>query len=127
MSPIRISRLENAMRIVLDYHAAFNKHDIPGMMRLLSDHCVLETADPKPERSGHNGKQAIASYWMEYFHVNPNAAIEMEEIFSAGFRVALRWKTVRVGPTGDSITLRGVDIFRVEEGAICEILSYVKG
>lgn len=32
MSPTRMSRLESAMRLVLAFHEAFNRHDVAGMM-----------------------------------------------------------------------------------------------
>jgi hypothetical protein len=37
MSPIRMSKLEAAMRVVLAFNEAFNRHDVPGMMQLMSD------------------------------------------------------------------------------------------
>jgi hypothetical protein len=37
MSPIRMSRLESAMRLVLAFNEAFNRHDVAGMLQLMSD------------------------------------------------------------------------------------------
>jgi hypothetical protein len=36
MSPTRLSRLESAMRVVLEFNEAFNRHDVAGMMLLMS-------------------------------------------------------------------------------------------
>lgn len=48
MSPTRMSRLESAIRVVLEFNAAFNRHDVAGMMQLMSDDCVFENTDPAP-------------------------------------------------------------------------------
>jgi hypothetical protein len=42
MSPIRMSKIESGMRVVLEFNEAFNRHDVTGMMQLLSDDCVFE-------------------------------------------------------------------------------------
>ena len=49
MSPARMSRLETAIRVVLDFHEAHNLHDISGMMRLVSDECIFENTGPAPD------------------------------------------------------------------------------
>ena len=36
MSPIRMSKIENALRIVLEFNEAFNRHDVTGMMQLMT-------------------------------------------------------------------------------------------
>ena len=46
MSPIRMARLESAIRVVLAFNAAFNRHDVAGMMQRMSDDCVFENTDP---------------------------------------------------------------------------------
>jgi hypothetical protein len=69
MSPIRMARLESGVRVVLAFNEAFNRHDVAGMMRLMSDDCVGVTSarpsamlrerkpfgalmgDPDPEKS----------------------------------------------------------------------------
>ena len=53
MSPIRMSRIESAIRIVLDFYEAFNRHDVAGMSKLLSDDCVIESASPLPRERRH--------------------------------------------------------------------------
>ena len=56
MSPTRMSRLESAMRVVLAFHEAFNRHDVAGMMALVSDDCVFENPEPTPAGAVYAGK-----------------------------------------------------------------------
>ena len=42
MSPIRMSKVEGALRVVLEFNEAFNQHDVVGMMQLMSADCVFE-------------------------------------------------------------------------------------
>jgi predicted SnoaL-like aldol condensation-catalyzing enzyme len=122
MSPTHLSRLESAMRVVLDFNAAFNRHDVAGMMQLMSDDCLFENTAPAPDGTVYKGKEAVTRFWQEFFRESPQAHIDIEEIFGLGMRCIMRWKY----SWGEGY-VRGVDIFNVTEGLISEKLSYVKG
>jgi len=126
MSPTRLSKLESAIRLVLEYNEAFNRHDVVGMMQLVSDDCVFENTTPAPDGAVYSGKEAITRFWQDFFLQSPYAQIEIEDIFGIGFRCIMRWKYDRVDETGEKGHVRGVDIFQVKSGYICEQLSYVK-
>jgi uncharacterized protein (TIGR02246 family) len=127
MSPARMSKLEAAMRIVLDFNNAFNRHDVTGMMQLMSDDCVFENTHPAPDGTVYSGKEAITQFWQTFFRESPKAHIDIEEIFSLGNRCVMRWKYNWVDAAGKPGHVRGVDIFNVREGFIAEKFSYVKG
>jgi predicted SnoaL-like aldol condensation-catalyzing enzyme len=127
MSPTRMSRLESAIRIVLEFNANFNRHDVAGMMRLMSDDCIFENANPAPDGAVYSGKETVTQFWQDFFREQPQAHIEIEEIFGLGMRCIMRWKYEWVDITGKKEYVRGIDIFRVKDGFICEKLSYVKG
>jgi ketosteroid isomerase-like protein len=127
MSPTRMSKLESAIRIVLEFNDAFNRHDIPGMMQLMSDDCVLENYVPAPDGAVYSGKGVITQYWQDFFHVSPQAHIEIEEIFGFGYRCIMRWRYDWVDAAGKRGHARGVDIFQIKDGSICQKLSYIKG
>ena len=59
MSPIRMSKLESAVRIVLEFNQAFNRYDVADMMRLMSADCVFENTDPAPDGTLYAGKEAV--------------------------------------------------------------------
>jgi ketosteroid isomerase-like protein len=127
MSPARMAKLESAMRIVLEFNEAFNRHDVTGMMRLMSEDCVFENTDPAPDGTRYSGKETVTQFWQDFFRDSPQAHIDIEEIFGLGNRCIMRWKYHWVDATGKEGHVRGVDIFQIKEGFISEKLSYVKG
>ena len=127
MSPIRMSRLEAASRAVLAFNEAFNRHDVAGMMRLMSDDCVFENTTPAPDGAVVAGKAAVTQFWQDFFRASPHAHIEIEEILGFGNRCVMRWRYDWVDAAGQKGHVRGVDIFHIKDGSICEKLSYVKG
>ena len=127
MSPIRMSRIESAMRLVLAFNEAFNRHDVAGMMQLMSEDCVFENTVPAPDGAVYLGKEAVTQFWQDFFLESPQAHIEIEEIFGLDKRCVMRWRYDWTDMTGEERHVRGVDIFKVQDGLICEKLSYVKG
>ena len=127
MSPARMAKLESAMRVVIAFNEAFNRHDVPGMMQLMSEGCIFENTDPAPDGTVFSGQEAVAQFWQEFFRESPRAHIDIEEIFGLGNRCIMRWKYHWVDAAGQEGHVRGVDIFKVEHGFISEKFSYVKG
>jgi predicted SnoaL-like aldol condensation-catalyzing enzyme len=117
-----MSKIESAMRIVLEFNDAFNKHDVAEMMKLMSEDCVFENTAPAPDGTTYTGKKTGTQFWEEFFRESPQAHIEIEDIFGMGNHCIMRWKY-----TWGHGHVRGVDIFQVREGLISEKLSYVKG
>jgi limonene-1,2-epoxide hydrolase len=117
-----MAKIESAIRIVLEFNEAFNRHDTEGMMRLMTEDCVFENTHPAPDGTAYTGKQEVTKFWEDFFRASPHAHIEIEEIFGIGKRCIMRWRYEWVDGH-----VRGVDIFRERDGLICEKLSYVKG
>jgi len=127
MSPFRMEKLESAVRLVIAFNEAFNRHDVAGMMQLMSDDCIFENTTPAPDGTLYSGKEAVTQFWQDFFRQSPHAHIKIEEIFGFGIRCIMLWRYDWVDEAGNSGHVRGVDIFRVQNGSICEKLSYVKG
>ena len=127
MSPIRMSKIESAVRIVLEFNEAFNRHDVAGMMQLMSDDCVFENTDPAPDGTVYLGKEAVSRFWQDFFRASPHAHIEIEDIFGLGLRCIMRWRYEWMDVSGEKGYVRGVDVFKMKDGFICEKFSYVKG
>jgi predicted SnoaL-like aldol condensation-catalyzing enzyme len=125
--PANMSRIEAALRIVLDFNEAFNRHDVTSMMRLMSDDCVFENTTPSPDGTVYSGKEVVTQFWHDFFRESPQAHIEIEEIFGMGLRCIMRWRYSWVDAAGKQGSVRGVDIFQIKEGFISQKLSYVKG
>jgi ketosteroid isomerase-like protein len=122
-----MAKIESAIRVVLEFNEAFNRHDVAGMMRLMSDDCVFENTDPAPDGAVYYGKEAVTQFWQDFFRESSQANIEIEEILGFGRRCIMRWRYEWVEESGKKGHVRGVDIFQVRDGLITEKFSYVKG
>jgi predicted SnoaL-like aldol condensation-catalyzing enzyme len=127
MCPIRMERVESALRVVIAFNEAFNQHDVAGMMQLMSNDCIFENTSPAPDGTRYSGKEAVTQYWQDFFAQSPHAHIKVEEMVGLGLRCIMRWRYDWVDEAGNAGHVRGVDIVRVQNGLIVEKLSYVKG
>ncbi len=59
MSPIRMSKLETAIRVVIEFNDAFNSHDVDGMMKLMQRRLHLREHE---SRAGWHGVQRQGSH-----------------------------------------------------------------
>ncbi len=109
------------------FNAAFNRHDVAGMMALCSADCVFENTAPAPDGTRYTGQAAVRAFWLAFFAASPHAHIEIEEQVVLGDRGMQRWVYTWMDPAGRAGHVRGVDIFRFDRGKITEKLSYVKG
>lgn len=92
MSPARMAKIESAMRVVLEFNEAFNRHDVEETMKLMTDDCIFENTHPAPDGTRYSGKEAVARFWEDFFRKSPHAHIEIEEIFGMGIRCIMRWR-----------------------------------
>lgn len=127
MSPIKMSKLKSAIRTGLAYHEAFNRQDLAGMIVLLADDCLFEHASPAPDGTRMEGKEVITQFWTGFFGSSPGGRNEIEDVFGMGERCVIHWRHSGIGKAGETMHLRGVTIFRVRDGLIGEIRSYIKG
>ena len=127
MSPTRLSQLEVAVRLVVQFNEAFNRHDVTAMMHLMSDDCTFETASPAPDGTVLSGQAAIMAYWQEFFAQFPQVQVKTEELLGYGFRCLLRRAYQWQAAAKNSGHSRGLDIFQVRNGRIDVMMSYTKG
>jgi ketosteroid isomerase-like protein len=123
---MKMSRIELAVRVVLEFNEAFNRRDVAGMLAVLSSDCRFENTAPAPDGAVYVGKEAIAQFWQELFRDSVQTHIQVEDVFGLGFRCVMRWRYDWVDATGQKGHVRGVDLFQVKNGLICEKLSYSK-
>lgn len=127
MSPVRMSKVESGVRVVLAFSEAFNRHDVTAMVELVTDDCVLEQAVPAPDGAIHTGKDALAHYWQDFFETSSQASLRVEEILGFGLHCVMRWRCDWVDAAGNAGHLRSLDLFEIRGGLICKIYAYVKG
>lgn len=127
MTPIRMERLESGVRTIIEFNQAFNRHDVPAMMQLISEDCTFESTSPAPDGTVFKGKVAITRFYQDFFTQSPHAQIKIEETFGFGYRCIMRWRYDWQDTAGNPAHVRGVDLYRVQNGLIQEMFSYLKG
>jgi ketosteroid isomerase-like protein len=112
---------------ILEFHAAFNTHDVDAIMRLMSEDCVFENTSPAPDGTRLVGHVAVRQAWVDLFRSSPHALFVIEDAFAAADRGVIRWRYNWGAGQDENGHVRGIDVFRVRAGRITEKLSYVKG
>ena len=84
--PMKMSKIETAIRVVVAFNEAVNRHDVAGMVKLLSDDCIFDTSAPAPDGAVYTGKEAITQYLHDFFQKFPQAHIQIEDIYGFGHR-----------------------------------------
>lgn len=111
---------------VARFNDAFNRHDVNGIMALMTADCLFDSTRPPPDGECLSGQAAVRAFWEAMFARSPSARFESEEIVGLGDRCVVRWvyHWIRDGVPGH---VRGIDLFRVQDGLVAEKRSYVKG
>src|SRR6185437_10332783 len=77
---------------------------------------------------GATGAEAFRKYYAAIRSAVPDARYEVNDLIAEGDRVVVRWRLLGthrgsfdgIAPTGRSITLRGIAIYRVDGGKLVE-------
>jgi ketosteroid isomerase-like protein len=122
-----MARIEAGVRLLLQYNEAMNRHDVDGMLALMTEDCRFENHDPAPDGATFSGKHEIGDFWQTVFAACTDFRVEGEEVFGIGFHCVMRWTRAWTDAAGREHRLRGVGVFKIREGLIEEVLEYVKG
>jgi ketosteroid isomerase-like protein len=117
----------NNLEVVTQFNEALNKRDVDTMMRLMSADCVFENTSPAPDGIRYEGQAAVRAFWENFFKGSAQATIEAEEIFEHDNRCVMLWIYRWVDLEGNAGHIRGVDVYKLQDGLITAKLSYVKG
>ncbi len=124
---MKMSSTEETLAIINTFNELFNRHDVEGIIALITDDILFDNTFPAPDGQRVEGKEANRFFWQDFFENSPTSHFEQEEIFASENRAVVRWIYNWVNDHGQRGHVRGVDIFRVRDGKIAEKLSYVKG
>lgn len=119
------SRVTEATRTTIArFGSAFDRSDVDAVMASMTTDCVFESTAP-PDGQRHEGQEAVRQAWTDFFAASRGAVFETEELIVTDDRAIARWRyTWAPGADGH---VRGIDLFRVQDGKVAEKLSYVKG
>jgi len=118
---------ETTAEVIERFNDAFNRHDVQGIMALMTDDCVFENTYPSPDGERFEGQEVVRRFWEEFFRSSPRAIFQWEDMITHEDRCVVRWRYEWTNTDGESGHIRGVDVFRVREGKVAEKFSYVKG
>ena len=117
---------ENTVETVARFSEAFRRHDIDGIMAMMTDDVVFESMMPAPDGTRVEGQVAMRAFWEQMFTKTPTAHFETEDSFACGDRCTVLW---RYSWNTDGVPghVRGIDVFTVRDGKVAAKLSYKKG
>jgi ketosteroid isomerase-like protein len=117
----------NTIATVEQFNHAFNAQEIEAIMALMTADCVFENTYPPPNGARSSGQAEVRATFATFFQASPGAKFEIEELVALGDRCVVRWVYRWVDAQHGPGHVRGIDLFRVQDGKIAEKLSYVKG
>lgn len=118
---------QGTLAAVHTFNEAFFRQDIEATMAAMAEDCVFENTYPPPDGTRAEGQAAVRTVFETFFQGSPQARFEIEEIVPLGERCAVRWRYHWLDEAGQPGHIRGIDLFRVNQGKVVEKLSYVKG
>ena len=78
------SETKATLDVIRRFNDAFNRHDVDGVMALMTSDCVFENTQPPPDGERFVGAAPVRAFWKRFFESTPGARFETEEIFSDG-------------------------------------------
>jgi ketosteroid isomerase-like protein len=118
---------EETLEALQRFNEAFARHDVDAVMAAMTADCLFENTYPPPDGERYVGQAAVRTFWERFFADSPHATFETEDTFACKDRALVCWRYRWVEQDGKHGHIRGVDVFRVQDGKVAEKLSYVKG
>ena len=121
--------MADSMDIAREIIKAWNAHDPDGVARLVSNDYVSESDTlPAPLR----GPEAVRQVVQMYLHAFPDLHFEIEQVFSSGNYVTLRWhatgthrgELMGIAPTNRPAETHGCTVEEVRDGKIVREWAY---
>ncbi len=106
---------------------AFNAHDIPAIMRHMTEDCVFEaSAGPDREGQRYTGQDEVRKAFEEVFATFPDAQWNNAKHFVSGARGFSEWTFTGTKSDGMRVEVTGCDLFTFKDGKIAIKNSYRK-
>lgn len=107
------------------FEDAFSEGDMDLIDELVAEDAVgHDPTQPEPVQGAEGTKQLVSMYRSAF----PDLSFEVHETLSDGNRVAVRWTSrgthegelMGIEPTGQEVSVEGIELDRVEDGRIVE-------
>lgn len=115
------------LKLLDDFAAAWNRHDLDGLMACMATECVFEAAaGPDVAGTRHVGRDAVRRAYQAVFDTYPDGRWNQPRHFVAGDRAVTEWTFTGTTRAGARVEVNGCDIFTLKDGRIAVKNSYRK-
>lgn len=115
------------LKMLDDFAAAWNRHDVDGLMACMSDDCVFEAAaGPDVAGARHVGRDAVRKAYAAVFEAYKDGRWNNPRHFVAGARAVSEWTFTGTTSAGAKVEVNGCDIFTLRDAKIVVKNSYRK-
>lgn len=115
------------LKLLDDFAAAWNRHDVDGLMACMAPDCVFEAAAGiEVAGTRHVGTAAVRRAYAAIFETYADARWHQPRHFVAGDRAVSEWTFTGTTTAGARVEVNGCDIFTLQGGRIAVKNSYRK-
>lgn len=117
----------DVLKMLDAFAAAWNRHDVDGLMACMTPDCIFEAAAGK-EMAGtrHVGSDAVRRAYAAVFETYADARWNHPRHFVAGGRAVSEWTFTGTTKDGTTVEVNGCDVFTLRGGKIALKNSYRK-
>jgi ketosteroid isomerase-like protein len=117
----------DVVKLLDAFAAAWNRHDVDGLMACMTDDCVFEaSAGPDVAGARHVGPEAVRRAYAAVFAAYADARWNQPRHFMAGDRAVSEWTFTGTTKDGTRVEVNGCDLFTLRGGRIALKNSYRK-
>jgi ketosteroid isomerase-like protein len=115
------------LKMLDEFAAAWNRHDINGLMACMTPDGVFEAAAGRDVAgTRHVGAEAVRKAYLAIFDTYPDGRWNNPRHFVAGNRAVTEWTFTGTTKDGVKVEVSGCDIFTLRDGKIALKNSYRK-
>ena len=115
------------VKMLDEFAAAWNRHDVDGLMACMADDCVFEaTAGPDVAGTRHVGREAVRKAYAAIFETYKDGRWNNPRHFVAGNRAVSEWTFTGTTSAGAKVEVNGCDVFTLRGSKIAIKNSYRK-
>ncbi|BCJ47273.1 hypothetical protein GCM10010168_71380 [Actinoplanes ianthinogenes] len=118
-----VAALESASsprEVTESYFAAENRRDLPGILDHFAENVRFET----PDGATLVGREAVGQFYAANLAALEKLQVDLVEDLSTGDRGALRWRADGRTPTGEPVSMHGVNVVTVAGGRFTDFHAY---
>jgi ketosteroid isomerase-like protein len=109
------------------FAAAWNRHDVEGLMACMTDDCVFEAAaGPDAAGTRHTGRDAVRRAYAAVFETYPDGRWNHPRHFVSGTRAVSEWRFTGTTRDGTRVDVNGCDLFTLRGAKIVVKNSFRK-